>query len=250
MRRLAVPGVDLLGLAPRADRVHRLHRRLAQLDAPAASPYCSRSSGRYSHSEERKPPLRPLGPIPQRSASSTTTRAFGSRLARSPTPSTARCSRRRRPRRRRRRRPLRAGTGAGAPASAIHQPCASCIISRHRRLDRRALDVAQPLRHVAAHRVARDARRAGPPAPRGSPGWRPAGGAASSRPRGRRSRRPPQHSSASATARSVHSRKPGTVTAMRPSGSLAAASWPAPISSRSGPKARIAGSTTRSKASA
>ena len=46
-----------------------------------ASPYCSRSSGRYSHSEERKPPLRPLGPIPQRSASSTTTRAFGSASA-------------------------------------------------------------------------------------------------------------------------------------------------------------------------
>ena len=44
----------------------------------AASPCSPRSSGRYSHSEDRKPPLRPLGPIPQRSASSTTTRAFGS----------------------------------------------------------------------------------------------------------------------------------------------------------------------------
>ena len=45
------------------------------------SPYWPLMSGKLSHSEERKPPLRPLGPMPQRSASSTTTRAFGSRSA-------------------------------------------------------------------------------------------------------------------------------------------------------------------------
>ena len=43
------------------------------------SPYSSRSSGKLSHSEERKPPLRPLGPAPHCAASRITTRAFGSR---------------------------------------------------------------------------------------------------------------------------------------------------------------------------
>ena len=43
------------------------------------SPYCSVISGRLSHSEERKPPLRPLGPVPHCADSRITTRALGSR---------------------------------------------------------------------------------------------------------------------------------------------------------------------------
>ena len=40
-----------------------------------SSPNRSRSDGRFDHSVSQKPPLRPLGPCPQTSASSSTTRA-------------------------------------------------------------------------------------------------------------------------------------------------------------------------------
>ena len=44
-----------------------------------SSPKRSRSDGRFDHSVSQNPPLRPLGPWPQTSASSTTTRASGAR---------------------------------------------------------------------------------------------------------------------------------------------------------------------------
>ena len=78
MRRLAQPGVDLL--LPHQRRPPSTVSADASPSSRARrSPYCSAISGRLSHSEERKPPLRPLGPVPQTAASSTTTRAFGSR---------------------------------------------------------------------------------------------------------------------------------------------------------------------------
>ena len=56
---------------------------------------------RYSHSEERKPPLRPLGPVPQLRRPRASPRARSARARAPPTRSTCRCSRRRSPRRRR-----------------------------------------------------------------------------------------------------------------------------------------------------
>ena len=103
--------------------------------------------------------------------------------------SRARCSRRRPRRRRPARSPSSGGSTSGLPASAIQYPCASCSIRRRthalRRGDRRALDVAQPDRHVDADGVASGSSARRPRAPRGSPGSRAAGAAASSRPRAR-----------------------------------------------------------------
>ena len=56
----------------RRARTHGRHRRAR------VSPTRSRSVGRSSQSVETKPPLRPLGPWPHRSASTTTTSASGS----------------------------------------------------------------------------------------------------------------------------------------------------------------------------
>ena len=240
--RLAVPRVDLLGRAPRADRLDRLHRGLAQLarqrlavllaqqrqvqpqrgEEAAVAPARAHPAALGLEHHHARVRLR-LGDLPRR-----------------PQPGVAAADHHdvgvdvagQRGHRRRRAR--------------LGDPPAVRVVDHSRRLDRGALFLAQPLGDVAAHRVAREARRAGRPAPRGSRGWRRGGGAASSRPRGRRPGARRSTRAASATARSVHSRKPGTVTAIRPSGSLAAASWPAPIEQQVG--ARRRGSPARRRA--
>ena len=152
------------------------------------------------------------------------------------TRSTGRGSRRRRRRRRpsssrgARRRRRRAGLGYPPAVRVVDHQKPDAASTAARSMSRSPSGTSQPTGSPC------DARRACRPAPRGSPGWRPGGGAASSRPRGRRSRRPPQHSSASATARSVHSRKPATVTAIRPAGR-----WPP----RPGPRRSAAGRARR-----
>ena len=235
----AVPGVDALRLAPRADRVHRVARRRAHSSragravvgravSAARQPQRARRSRRCARSVRAR----------SASASSTTTRASGSRLQQLP------------------RRP-HAGVAAAddhdvracarRPAAAAP---AGCPPPRSSTRARRAAsaEVAATARD-GARSTSRSPRGTSPPT--GSPGklgGRPASPSRIARLRGgqvqqrvaaleagdERARR--STSPASATARSVSSRKPGTVTDMRPSGSVADASWPAPISIRSGAK--------------
>ena len=74
---LPVPGVDALLLAPAADPVDRVLRGAGDRERRRVAE-ASRSVGRLNQIALTKPPLRPLGPSPQRSASSSTTRASGS----------------------------------------------------------------------------------------------------------------------------------------------------------------------------
>src|SRR4051794_35903465 len=98
----------------------------------AAAPNRSRSESRLGHIEFAKPPLRPLGPVPHRSISSTTTRASGSSSERNhavhipvyppPTTTTSASTS-----------PASAGRGSGIPASSSHQPygvCRSAIVGQ------------------------------------------------------------------------------------------------------------------------
>ena len=164
------------------------------------SPKSARSDGRLRSRLETKPPLRPLGPCPQRAASSMTTRASGRGLEHVPGGPHARCSRRRRSTTSARCSPSSggqhrraAGVGDPEPVRVVqHQP--RCV--RDRGGDRGPLDVAQRARRVDADRVVGEAWRAARRAPRGSRGWPAGGAAASSRPRaspraGRRTARPP-----------------------------------------------------------
>ena len=74
----AKPGVDALLLAPAADAPRPRRRAARATSSAAASPKRLRRAGRLNHISFTKPPLRPLGPAPQRSASTSTTRASGS----------------------------------------------------------------------------------------------------------------------------------------------------------------------------
>ena len=73
-----VPRVDALGLAPRADRVDRRARGVGPRGRRRLAVRRRAASGRLRSRLDTKPPLRPLGPCPQRPASSSTTRASGS----------------------------------------------------------------------------------------------------------------------------------------------------------------------------
>ena len=97
---------------------------------PAARARRRRRSGRaapaaLSHSDSQNPPLRPLGPWPQTSPSSSATRAPGSASSRchavhrpvKPPPITTTSAFTS---------PFRAGLGVGSPASSSHQPPAVC----------------------------------------------------------------------------------------------------------------------------
>ena len=109
-------------LAPRADPAHRALGRAATSTA-RASPTRSRRVGRSSQSVDTKPPLRPLGPWPQRPASRRTTSA-PARAPSGATPSTGRGSRRRR-RGRRRVCPVRAGSSARRRRGLLEPPAVS-----------------------------------------------------------------------------------------------------------------------------
>ena len=75
---VAVPGVHPLLLAPGRRSPRPRHRWREQLERARLRRSDHEASRRLGHMELAKPPLRPLGPVPQRSASSTTTRASGS----------------------------------------------------------------------------------------------------------------------------------------------------------------------------
>ena len=82
VRRGVVPGVDALGARTRRRSRATDASAAATRSSPPRAPKSSRSVGRLSVMAWTKPPLRPLGPKPQRSASSRTIRRSGSASSR------------------------------------------------------------------------------------------------------------------------------------------------------------------------